>query len=84
MSDTNKSTTLNRRQLAGLAAGAAAFAASPALARQPHMINARAYTEAALTELRKANNNKGGYRKDAIEHLEYVLVLIDKGIEHAS
>jgi len=83
MSDTTKSTILNRRQVAGLAAGAATLAVSPAHAAQPHMENARAYTEAALTELRKANHNKGGYRKDAIEHLEYVLILIDKGIAHA-
>ena len=67
MSEKTKTPTLSRREVAGLAAGAAALAASPALAAQPHMVNALAYCEAGLVELRKAKSNKGGHRKTAID-----------------
>ena len=75
--------TLNRRELAGLAAGAATLAATPARADQPHMENALAYCQAGLGELRKARPNKGGHRVTAIEHLEYVIAQIKEGIAHA-
>ena len=84
MSSNTHKPTLNRRELAGLTAGAAALAAVPAEAAQPHMTNALAYCEAALTELRKAKANKGGHRVTAIEHLEYVIAQIKEGIAHAS
>ncbi len=84
MSDTTTPKTLSRREIAGLAAGAAALAATPARADQPRMRNALAYCEAGLVELRKANTNKGGHRKKAIEHLEHVIYQIKEGIAHAS
>ena len=84
MSENTKTPTLSRREIAGLAAGAAALAAAPALANQPRMQNALAHCEAALSELRKANNNKGGHRNTAIEHLEHVIYQIKEGIKHAS
>jgi hypothetical protein len=84
MSENTKTPTLSRREVAGLAAGAAALAASPALAYQPHMQNALAHCEAGLVELRKANPNKGGHRNTAIEHLEHVIYQIKEGIKHAS
>ncbi|HCQ66272.1 MAG TPA: hypothetical protein DIU07_14465 [Rhodobacteraceae bacterium] len=84
MSEKTKTPTLSRREVAGLAAGAAALAASPALAAQPHMTNALAYCQTALAELRRANNNKGGHRKTAIKHLEHVIYQIKEGIAHAS
>lgn len=84
MSEKIKTPTLSRREVAGLAAGAAALAASPAFAAQPHMVNALAYCEAGLVELRKAKSNKGGHRKTAITHLEHVIYQIKQGIAHAS
>lgn len=78
--------TLSRREVAGLAAGAAALAAAPmpAEAAQTKMLRSLAYCEAGLAELRAANPNKGGHRKVAIEHLEYVISQIRQGIAYAN
>ena len=84
MSEKTKTPTLSRRELAGLAAGATVLAASPAAAAQPHMQAALAHCQAGLSELRKANNNKGGHRVTAIDHLEHVIYQIKQGIAHAS
>lgn len=84
MSKTTKTPTLSRRDIAGLAVGAAALAASPAMAYQPRMEKALALCQAALVELRAANANKGGHRATAIEHLEYVIAQIKEGIKHAN
>ena len=85
MSETKKTPTMSRRELAGLAAGAAALAATPAAANnQGHMRKALAYCEAGLVELRAASGNKGGHRRVATEHLEYAIAQIKEGIEFAS
>lgn len=84
MSETTKSKTLSRREVAGLATAAAALAASPALAGQPRMQAALAHSQIALAELRAAKPNKGGHRAKAIEHLKYVISQIQEGIAHAA
>ena len=84
MSEKTKTPTLSRREITGLAAGAAALAATPALGAQPHMQNALAYCEAALSELKRAKTNKGGHRKEAVTHLEHVIYRIKQGIAFAS
>lgn len=75
---------LSRREIAGLAAGAAVLAATPAEAAQVKMLRALGYCEAGLAELHAANPNKGGHRRVAIEHLEYVIAQIKEGISHAN
>jgi hypothetical protein len=81
MTEKTTESTISRRQLAGLAAGAAALAAaSPSLAAQPHMESALSLCQEALGHLKAANANKGGHRATAIEHLEYVIKEIKAGI----
>ncbi|GKY88783.1 hypothetical protein [Sinisalibacter aestuarii] len=75
---------LNRRELTAIVAGATALAATPALAAQPRMEKALAHCQEALKELKAANNNKGGHRVEAIQHLEYVIQEIKRGIAYAS
>jgi len=85
MSEKPDTPNLSRREVAGLAAAAAALAAVPASAApQPHMRNALTYCETALNELYAAKANKGGHRAKAIEHLEYVISQIKEGIRHAN
>jgi hypothetical protein len=84
MSETTKTQTLSRREITGLATAAAALAASPALAGQPRMQAALSHCQIALSELQNANNNKGGHRRKAIEHLKYVIDQIKEGIAHAA
>jgi molybdopterin synthase catalytic subunit len=74
---------LSRRDVTAMAAAAAALAATPAMAAQPHMEAALKKCENALEELKAAASNKGGHRKNAIEHLEYVIQEIKLGIEAA-
>lgn len=76
---------LNRREITGLMAAATALAATPASAvSQPNMEDALVKCEKALASLKAANNNKGGHRKNAIEHLEYVIQEIKLGIAYAN
>jgi hypothetical protein len=85
VSEKTKPSTLSRREVAGLAAGAAALAATPALAKpQPNMEKALAYCQEGLKHLKAAAANKGGHRAKAIEHLEYVIKEIKAGIKAAS
>ena len=85
MTEKSKSPALSRREVAGLAAAAAALAATPALAsNQPHMDAALAHCQTGLSELKAATANKGGHRQNAIEHLEYVIQEIKAGIAAAS
>lgn len=81
---TEKKETLSRREVAGLAAAAAALAASPALANQPNMEAALQACRTARAHLESANNNKGGHRNKAIEHLNAAIEQIRKGIAFAS
>jgi hypothetical protein len=75
---------LNRREMAGMVAAATALAATPAVAAgQPRMEKALSYCEAALKELKNAKANKGGHRIEAIQHLEYVIQEIKRGIAAA-
>lgn len=80
MSEKPKTTTVNRRQIAGLAAGAAALAATPAMASQPHMEEAKVLCAKALWHLKQAQYNGHGHRDKAIEHLEYVIYQVEQGI----
>jgi len=82
MTDKTKE-TLSRREVAGLAA-AAALAASPALANQPNMQAALEACRTALAHLESANNNKGGHRNKAIDHVKAAMSEIRKGIDFAS
>ncbi len=86
MSDTETPKKLNRREIAGITAAATAMAAlgaTPAQGAQGRMLAALAHCEAALEELKRANSNKGGHRKTAMEHLRYVISQIKEGIDHA-
>ena len=84
MSEKTKTPTVSRREITGIAAAATVVAAAPALARQRHMEAALSHCQIALAELHAANNNKGGHRKKAIKHLDYVIAQIYEGIAHAS
>ncbi|MCB1338765.1 MAG: hypothetical protein KDK10_15365 [Maritimibacter sp.] len=81
MSDTTKTPKLSRRDLAGLTAAATVLAAAPALGAQNRMNRALALCQSALGELQGATPNKGGHRKVAMEHLEYVISQIKLGIQ---
>jgi hypothetical protein len=74
---------LNRRELAAMVAAAAALGATSAEAGQPHMEKALQYCSAGLKELKDAAGNKGGHRNKAIEHLEFVIQEIKRGIAYA-
>ena len=76
--------TLSRREVAGLAAAAAALAASPAAANQPNMEAALEACRTARARLESATANKGGHRKKAIEHVNAAIEEIRKGIAHAN
>ncbi len=82
MSEFSKYPTLNRREIAALVAGAAAVAATPASASQPHMDEAKALCEKALWHLKQAQYNGHGHRDKAKEHLEYVIYQVDQGIKY--
>lgn len=84
MSETTKTPALSRREVTGLVVAATALAATPALAGQPHMRAALSHCQAALIELKAAKHNKGGHRRTAIEHLDYVIAQIKEGIDHAN
>lgn len=75
---------LTRRDIALLAAGGAALAATPASAGgQPNMEKALEFLEAALARLEKANKNKGGHRIKAIEYTKAAIIETKNGIAHA-
>lgn len=76
--------TFTRREMGVLVAAGTAVAAVPAEAAQVHMERALDLAQAALTELRAAKANKGGHRKEAIDHLRYVIQEIKRGIAYAS
>ncbi|MCB1349489.1 MAG: hypothetical protein R3D59_02455 [Paracoccaceae bacterium] len=80
MSDFSKYPNLNRREIAALVGGAAALAATPAAASQPHMEEAKSLCEKALWHLQQAPYNGHGHRDKAKEHLEYVIYQIHQGI----
>lgn len=75
--------SLSRRELATLAAGAAVLAASPASAAQPNMEKALAHLNAALKALKAAKNNKGGHRVKAIQYTEAAIQRVKLGIDFA-
>lgn len=64
--------------------GAAALAATEALANQPHMTKAEEYIKIAVSELKQASDNKGGHRARAMELCGEALSEIEKGIAAAS
>lgn len=77
---------MTRRDLAALAAGATAVAAIPtaATAAQPNMQKALDHLRSAYSYLEKANNNKGGHRKEAMKLTAAAIAKTKEGIAHAS
>ncbi len=60
-----------------------AVGASVALANQPHMVNARADLESALSQLNQATANKGGHRVNAINLINQAISEVNLGIAAA-
>ena len=54
-----------------------------AIAKQPHMTRAIDYLNAAKSELRLANNNKGGHRVRAMKFVDDAIAEAKKGINEA-
>ncbi len=81
---TKKTTeTLNRREVAGLAAVAAALAATPAMANQPNMESALGALHTAKRELEASKHNKGGHRVKALEYVQAAIDQVKAGIDYA-
>jgi hypothetical protein len=80
----------SRRELALLATGGVIAAgviagAGPALAeRQPTMVRARASLNDALEFLRRAADDKGGHKINAMHLIEQAIAEVNAGIEFAN
>jgi hypothetical protein len=52
------------------------------LADQPNMVKAREHLQAAMTNLRKASADKGGYREQAMGHINNAISAVNAGIAY--
>jgi hypothetical protein len=62
----------------------AAIGAATALAAQTYMLNARADLNSAISQLNRADSNKGGHRKNAINLVNQAIGEINAGIAYAN
>lgn len=49
---------------------------------QPNMVNARNHLNAAMSNLRKASADKGGYREQAMGHVSNAISAVNDGIQY--
>ena len=49
---------------------------------QPRMASALEHLQNAHSELQQADTNKGGYRKDAIDHVEAAMEAVQNGMQY--
>ena len=61
----------------------AALVALPAAADQPHMDQALGHLRAAVTELERADADKGGHRANAIKLTRDAIAEVERGISFA-
>jgi hypothetical protein len=67
-----------------LTAGAfSVLGAGTAYAVQAHMVNARNDLQQSLTELQRADPDKGGHRDQAINLVQQAINQVDQGIQFA-
>jgi hypothetical protein len=60
---------------------AISFFSGYAVARQPHMLEARGHLERAANQLRQAEHDKAGHREKALELTNQALSEVSLGIE---